>query len=600
MRHRNDIQILRGLAVILVVFFHLEVPGFSSGFLGVDVFFVISGYLMAVMYDPLKKQEFFAKRARRLLPAYFSTVLLTLLVAIFITTPNDFWQVSNQALFAAIFAPNIGYWLDNSYFDKASFKPLLHLWSLGVEIQFYLLIPMFYWIFRRQRSGFSLLYLSSVVLCFLVVGISPKTAFFWLPLRLWEFLTGFGIAYYISKQQIQLPKKAEWIGATALLVIICVPMFKVDGTVAGFMLGHPGIVALLVVFATAVTLAFGLPLAVSKNPIAALFERIGDYSYSIYLAHFPIIVMFLYQPFAGTMLKTEGLTQSIALSLLVIFTSTLLYKYVEVPFRAIRFGPGFALASIGTVLAVSQVGLAVQNAMTPEKEMRIYQAWSDRDGYRCGKLNRILNPKGLSCEVTKPIDVPRHRILLVGNSHADSIKTTFSESAYANNTAVFFWVDNDPLLKGGAGPGVLIAEAILRKADVIVLHFSPNSIDSQVISKLALLTRENHIRLSFIMPVPTWERHVPMVLWKNLKHMEAIPSNSFADYQQFNRHLIDGIAKIDVDKFRIYQVAEVFCRSNCILASQSGDPLYFDSGHLTLTGSRMLRDVFDKVIADLS
>src|SRR6476619_3575583 len=113
-KYRKDVQILRGIAIVLVVLFHLDIAGFKSGFLGVDVFFVVSGYLMAMMYDPSRKADFFVKRAKRLLPAYFVVVIATLPAATFITTPNDYGQVSNQALFAAFFASNIGFWLDNS------------------------------------------------------------------------------------------------------------------------------------------------------------------------------------------------------------------------------------------------------------------------------------------------------------------------------------------------------------------------------------------------------------------------------------------------------------------------------------------------------
>ena len=118
MQFRKDVQVLRGIAVLLVVLFHLGIAGFTSGLLGVDVFFVISGYLMAVMYDPSKKAEFFAKRARRLLPAYFATILATLLVAIIVTAPNDFQWIFKQASFAAVFAPNFAYWMENSYFAR--------------------------------------------------------------------------------------------------------------------------------------------------------------------------------------------------------------------------------------------------------------------------------------------------------------------------------------------------------------------------------------------------------------------------------------------------------------------------------------------------
>jgi peptidoglycan/LPS O-acetylase OafA/YrhL len=136
MQYRKDIQILRGLSVLLVVLFHLEIAGFKSGFLGVDVFFVISGYLMAVLYNPSKQKDFFLKRAKRILPAYFAIIILTLIACIPLTVPSDYNQVATQAAFATGLSSNIGYWLENSYFDKSAFKPLLHLWSLGVEIQF--------------------------------------------------------------------------------------------------------------------------------------------------------------------------------------------------------------------------------------------------------------------------------------------------------------------------------------------------------------------------------------------------------------------------------------------------------------------------------
>ncbi len=193
MEYRKDIQILRGISVLLVVLFHLEIGGFKSGFLGVDVFFVISGYLMAMLYNPERKWEFFVKRARRLLPAYFAIIVLTLLACMLITTPNDYDSVVKQTLFATFFTSNIGYWIENSYFSKSAFNPLLHLWSLGVEIQFYLLLPLLYWLFSKIRGSYFVVLLGSLVACFYMTGISPKTAFFMLPFRLWEFLLGYGI-----------------------------------------------------------------------------------------------------------------------------------------------------------------------------------------------------------------------------------------------------------------------------------------------------------------------------------------------------------------------------------------------------------------------
>ena len=237
MQYRKDIQILRGWAVLLVVLYHLQVEGFTSGFLGVDIFFVISGYLMAVMYTPERKLEFFSKRARRLLPAYFVVVLATLATCLTITTPNDFGQVARQALFATAFLPNIGYWLENSYFDKAAFKPLLHLWSLGVEIQFYLLIPVLFWVFKRIRGSFALLALGSLAACWLILGLSPKTAFFWMPLRLWEFFLGYGVVMHLKNRSANsMPSTALSVGG--MFMLVCIPILDVDGTAPSILFGH--------------------------------------------------------------------------------------------------------------------------------------------------------------------------------------------------------------------------------------------------------------------------------------------------------------------------------------------------------------------------
>lgn len=600
MEYRKDIQILRGVAVLQVVLFHLGVPGFASGFLGVDVFFVVSGYLMAMIYDPSKIQDFFWKRARRLLPAYFGVVLMVLLTTMIVSIPSDFGQVSSQGMFAIAFASNIGFWLENSYFDKSTFKPLLHLWSLGVEIQFYLTIPFLCGIFKRFRGSYLLVLVASGALCFTVVGISPKTAFFWLPFRLWEFLIGYGVASRIYKPLAENRTSLAWIGAVSLGVIACIPSIHVDGTVAGFMHGHPGLSALLTCLATATTLSFGLPRKMTELSIVYVFEKLGDYSYSIYLAHFPIIVLFLYQPFGGTVLKATNTDQTITLVVLTLIVSTLLFRFVERPFRIAKKLQGWALVLPGIILGVALIGPALQSTLIPEKEMLINNAWIDRNEYRCGQIKRLLYPGAITCELAEQIPFPAHRVLLVGNSHADAIKTAFSEVAQARNVAVHFMVENNPLMKHGISPERLVREALTLNASAIVLHYAPDSIDVQVIETLVALAGKHQIHLSFILPVPTWNRPIPATLWRNLKGLEALPSQTLTDYQSRYGDMIEGLAKIGSDRLKVYPVAEIFCRPMCQMMSESGKPLYFDSHHLTLTGSNMLKGVFGRVIADLS
>ncbi len=596
LEYRKDIQILRGIAVALVVLFHLGISGFSAGFLGVDIFFVISGYLMALLYDPADTLDFFSKRARRLLPAYFATVIATLILAFVVVIPSDYAQVSIQAIFAAFFASNIGFWMEASYFDKETFKPLLHLWSLGVEIQFYLTVPVLYRVFVKTRVAYTLLLVGSALACFVVVGVSPKTAFFWLPFRLWEFLIGFGVAMYADRHKA---RDRVYVGLAALIALIFISQLPVDGKALGFIHGQPGVVALLISVSTAIVLAFGIPRWMEDAVVSRLLVKIGDYSYSIYLAHFIVITLFLYRPFSGTVLKTDSGRQTLELVLLICGGAFLLYHTVERAFRRNtnpRLIWGASGAAIVASIAFAQLGLVMQRTMIPAREMLIYQALDDRSDYRCGKVFRILHPLARSCEISDHIARPTHRVMLVGDSHADAIKETFTAAAQARNVAVYFMVQNEPLKADGFTAQALIKEAQSRRIDSVVLHYASGAAESTALNELAELAQVHSIRMSFIMPVPEWRENIPEAIWSHMKFGTALPVQDMHDYRLANASLIDGLANAD---FRIYETAGDFCRSNCAIVSDNGKPLYFDAGHLTLTGSSLLRGVFDHIITDL-
>lgn len=597
-QYRKDVQMLRGAAVALVVLFHLGIGGFQSGFLGVDVFFVISGYLMAVLYRPADKQDFFARRARRLLPAYFATVLATVVAASLLVTPNDFGQVATQATFASVFSSNVGFWLENSYFDKAAFKPLLHLWSLGVEIQFYLLLPAFAWLFGRTRlAGLLLVAACSALVCFVVVQVSPKTSFFLLPFRLWEFLIGYAVARH-TPAVARRHRAARAIGLVGLIVLLCIPTIKVDGEARTFLTGHPGVAAVLVSFATSMVLAFGLPAAVLRWRLATALERLGDWSYSLYLAHFPIIVLGLYKPFSGTVLS--GATPS-RLALIVAsmaVATTILHRFVEQPLRKARFTKiHLALAMTSVVIVTVGFGY-LKSMLLPSEERLIYAAWSDRAHYRCGKLVRVLHPTDLTCELDY-LSRPEHRVLLVGNSHADSIKASFSEVAATHGLAVHFVVDNLPLLPGGMTSHRLVEEAVRLRVRAIVLHYSANSIAARAMDELINLASAHGILVSFIMPVPHWSEHVPRMLWAHRKLGTPLQTQSRREYEASVADTSDSLPPLQAKGLRVYQVADILCEPDCRLLDGSGRPLYFDHHHLTLSGSALLKPVFEAVAKDV-
>ena len=191
---RADIQIIRGGAIIFVFLYHLLPSRVPAGFLGVDIFFVLSGFLMCAIYDPSsheKIRDFFFSRARRILPAYFTVLLFVVAVAAVVVLPHEFNEVVRHAIYSTFLIPNIGYWIDGSYFDKSAFRPALHFWSLGLEFEFYLIVPIVVWLHARRSGLLAAFALASFVACIAVVAVRPRYAFYLLPFRLWEFLLGF-------------------------------------------------------------------------------------------------------------------------------------------------------------------------------------------------------------------------------------------------------------------------------------------------------------------------------------------------------------------------------------------------------------------------
>lgn len=208
-KYRPDIDGLRACAVVPVVFYHAGVPDFVGGFVGVDVFFVISGYVITrriledINHGQFSIFEFYERRVRRIFPALIATVLFTLIFASFILLPIQMIDLSKSMIASAYFASNIYFWQQSGYFDVAStFRPLLHLWSLAVEEQFYILMPvtmyMTYWLGSRWgisnsprwRLVFWPALIGSFALSVAVTNSAPSANFFLLPTRSWELLLG--------------------------------------------------------------------------------------------------------------------------------------------------------------------------------------------------------------------------------------------------------------------------------------------------------------------------------------------------------------------------------------------------------------------------
>ena len=200
----QSIDGIRAIAVMAVVFFHLELFGFFGGFVGVDMFFVISGYLITrnIMRDlngnGFSFKRFYIARLRRLMPALFVTIALSLVFGYLLFSPDALIRLSGSAIAGVVSLANIRFWMSSGYFDVgADLKPLLHLWSLSVEEQFYLFWPLIlvllvYWL-RSNRSLFiviTMIALASLAASQVLLNGSPEMAFFWSHTRAYEFLIG--------------------------------------------------------------------------------------------------------------------------------------------------------------------------------------------------------------------------------------------------------------------------------------------------------------------------------------------------------------------------------------------------------------------------
>lgn len=360
---RVDIQVLRGLAVLFVVLEHLAIPGFHYGYLGVDIFFVISGFLITSIVsrglarDKFSFKEFYLRRAKRLLPASFVTILATIIAAKLFLPPMQIESLKQQIIGALTFSTNFVLLSQAGYFDlESATKPLLHMWSLAVEEQFYFFVPalLAFTPAKHWRKILVVLAIASFVGCLYLSLSNQSAAFYLLPTRAWELLIGSIASMLVHSAAVK--NVTSKLAVPAFAVLLASP-FVNSG------LSHPGLDAVVVCFATAIVLLANHRLINSKvwTPI----EKAGDISYSLYLVHWPIIAI------ANASIGTDSMTVKATLLAASLVTAIALYNLVEKPFRVMQYGfkpslvvfPALTLALFG----LSHSFLKVQSAEKIEK-----------------------------------------------------------------------------------------------------------------------------------------------------------------------------------------------------------------------------------------
>lgn len=339
LKYRPEVDGLRSVAVIPVILFHAGYSFSSGGFVGVDVFFVISGYLISsIIFGRLATGsfsivQFYEARARRILPALFFVMAFCVPLAWILMTPRQWTEFSESMVWTTLFSSNIFFWLHSDYFASASeFKPLLHTWSLAVEEQYYVFFPLLaaaLWRFGRPvlYTVLSILGIASLAWCMWLVDKSPEANFFLTPSRIWELLAGVActaVLFHINQKNIRLANPHRQLGSALGLGLVLFSILTFDSETP-----FPSAWAILPILGTSLIIIFADPDTwVGKFLSLKPLVGIGLISYSAYLWHQPL--------FAFARIYEIGEPSQAVMVSLIIASFILAYvswRWVEQPFR---------------------------------------------------------------------------------------------------------------------------------------------------------------------------------------------------------------------------------------------------------------------------
>lgn len=448
--YRPDIDGLRALAVISVILFHNGIPGFDGGYVGVDVFFVISGYLITQLLEesrdesaPRRLATFYVRRMRRILPALLATCLVTAIVAIALFSPDQLVNVGKFLAATPVMLSNVATWTRGDYFAPGVRQlPLSHLWSISVEEQFYLIYPLLLIAITRYRLPYRRLTLVvfaslSLALCVWASHRAPEANYVFAPTRAWELLLG-GMLTIGGVPRIGNRIAAEGLAVAGLLGIAIAVHFYTSA------IRYPGTAAMLPCMASAALLATG------SGPRPALVNRmlswpplvfVGLISYSLYLWHQPLLVFANYYYIAPL---RPAATAALLVATLLVATAS--WRFIERPVRARILMKstrtllvGVGVGSAGILLA----GLVLWNSdgfpqrFPPQTRGLIVSMTATPELVRCVEEVSLEQVRaGRVCNYGS--GDPSPKVLLWGDSHALAMMPAVKELAKAHGMHVYF------------------------------------------------------------------------------------------------------------------------------------------------------------------
>ena len=512
MTYRSDIDGLRAIAVVAVVLFHAEIPGFSGGFVGVDVFFVISGYLITQLLvgsadKPVRLGlgEFYLRRARRILPALFLTSLIVATAAIAVLLPWDLARFGKYLAATSVLATNIAVWMDGiGYFQsRAAHVPLTHFWSIAIEEQFYLLYPIALilicrYLPRHRTAVLVALAAPSFAVCVWGSYYAPAANYFLTPSRAWELLLGGALALG-GEHWIESRLANEMVAAFGLLILAFAIYTYGPAT------PYPGWYAIGPCAASAVLILTGQKHSTVAGKLLSLRPLVftGLISYSLYLWHFPTLVLSSYY----NVVKVGALQLSILIACMYIAAAAS-WRWVEMPIRTrvfLKSTRSFLFAALAMNAFILGAGFALWKSdglpwrFPPEVRTR-GGAWLFDNDYISGCVSMSFETiaSGSLCSFG-PDDDHAPRAVVWGDSHAMALLPAYRKLAMSHHLRLYFAIRSScrPLLSvtnraqsdsaqdGCAGFNAAVAQAV-RRLDprLLILNAHWTDADTDRISQL--------------------------------------------------------------------------------------------------------------------
>lgn len=627
MTFRHDINGIRALAVLSVVIFHFLPSWLPGGFVGVDVFFVISGYLMtAIVVTKLTSNnfniwDFYLARANRIIPSLFVLCLVLLILGFFLLTPVEYGKLAKQTLASSLFISNLVYYKESGYFAEDSLENwLLHTWSLSVEWQFYLIYPIAMIVlsklFARRLIPFILIIatLSSLALSIWLSPKNPELSYFALPTRAWEMLAGGLLFFWGFKTQSRTTKLLEYLGVS-FIVASCI-VFSED-------ISWPGYSAILPVLGTCLIIAANQNDSSILNKL--LFQKLGTWSYSIYLWHWPLVVL-IYTAQLGPFFKPLGLILTLVFGYasynyverlkLIDRDSTLISCFKNIPLQSALVIAAFSFFVFSTSGIIARASIEYQTAVNDIKASPL------RD--QC-HTNKYMPPED-ACEYFVGENV---KWATLADSHSVEIAYALAQEVSKRGEGVkhfsfsdckpSYGMDNDfsPCARWyNDVVDYLIADKTIE--NVVFLHryssqivggsnhsypaLPPSNVTAKsqnLLSNIdqAIITLAKHKnRVFVILPIPELPRTVNKLVdsaYTNNQKFENLKGTDTDWYLARNELVLKHFALSNYpENVVLISPQDTFCDEKDCYAIRQGRALYFDDDHVSIYGASILINEF--------